>query len=261
MLLHMMELNMPIDEVIHCDVGMEFPAMYEHIDKIKQIVENKGIKFTILKSDKSYEYLLMEYPYTSKGQTVKGYGWARGKSRWCTSLLKTEVIKKYTKQNFNNETIHYIGIAYDEQYRLDRKGNQAKNHCHPLVDWKWTEADALQYCYDNGFDFGGLYKIFDRVSCWCCPFMSYPELKKLYTNFPELWKTLKIWESKMDMSFRYNASIQMIEARFKLEEQREKDGLTNNPYTKDFREALNNTYAQFPSLEAQGFTRFSRKSS
>ena len=34
----------------------------------------------------------------------------------------------------------------------------------------------------------------------------------------------------------------MLEARFKLEEERSKRGLTINPYTKEFRMALKNLY-------------------
>ena len=50
MLLHMMELGMQIDIVLYCDTWMEFPAMYRHVEKVKKIVEDAGIKFVTLKS-------------------------------------------------------------------------------------------------------------------------------------------------------------------------------------------------------------------
>ena len=49
MLLHMMELGMQIDIVLYCDTWMEFPAMYRHVEKVKKIVEDAGIKFVTLK--------------------------------------------------------------------------------------------------------------------------------------------------------------------------------------------------------------------
>lgn len=52
------------------------------------------------------------------------------------------------------------------------------------------EADCLKYCYEAGFDWGGLYEIFHRVSCWCCPLQSLDELRKLRTHFPDLWAKL-----------------------------------------------------------------------
>ena len=53
-----------------------------------------------------------------------------------------------------------------------------------------TEAQALQSCYDRGFDFSGLYEIYHRASCWCCPFQRIDELRKLRKHHPELWEKL-----------------------------------------------------------------------
>lgn len=246
MLLHMMELKYPIDEVINIDTGMEFPAMYAHIAQIRKIVEEAGIKFTVIKAEKGFEYYLLKHPYTSRdGIARTGYGWTRGRFRWCTSFLKVAPMRKHCKKYYQGERIiHYVGIAADEQYRLERQSN--KYHIHPLAEWGWTEKDALEYCYSKGFYFGGLYNIFERVSCWCCPLQSLTELKKLYVNFPTLWRRLKALEAKGDVSFRPKESILMLEARFKLEKEREAKGLTTNPHTKEFREALREVYSQVP---------------
>lgn len=246
MLLRMLELKYPIDEVLNCDTGLEFPAMYEHIAKIRKIVEDAGIKFTTIKADKDYEYYCFEKEYVTKsGIKRKGYGWTRGRCRWCTTWLKTIPIRAYKQQHFQGEkVVYYVGIAADEQYRLKRPTN--KRNIHPLVEWGWTEKDALEYCYSKGFYFGGLYNIFKRVSCWCCPLQSLTELKKLYVHFPTLWRRLKALEAKGDMSFRPKESILMLEARFKLEKEREAKGLTTNPHTKEFREALREVYSQVP---------------
>ena len=70
---------------------------------------------------------------------------------------------------------HYVGIAADES----RRCKQDRYTCYPLVEWGVTEAEALQICYAHGFDFGGLYEIYHRCSCWCCPFQRIDELRKL----------------------------------------------------------------------------------
>lgn len=124
MLLHMIELGMPIDEVLNFDTGMEFPAMYEHIEKVRKVVEAHNIKFTVLKADKNFEYYLLEAPNkTRKTNEIKyGYSWTRGRARWCTSLLKVVPSRRYYKEHFQNEKIvQYVGIAADEQYRLERE--------------------------------------------------------------------------------------------------------------------------------------------
>lgn len=43
-------ITYPLHEVITCDPGMEFPAMYDHLDRLEQIFTDAGIKFTTVKS-------------------------------------------------------------------------------------------------------------------------------------------------------------------------------------------------------------------
>ena len=38
MLLMMLEKNMPIDDIIFCDTGKEFPQIYEHIEKMNKYI-------------------------------------------------------------------------------------------------------------------------------------------------------------------------------------------------------------------------------
>lgn len=129
MLLHMMELGMQIDEVLYCDTWMEFPAMERHVKRIKKLVEDAGIKFVTLKNPMSFKYLMLEHQPERRqstqeklGGNPKGYSWAGSRSRWCTSKLKTELLKKY-KQEMNDkyDVIEYVGLAVDEQYRLERE--------------------------------------------------------------------------------------------------------------------------------------------
>ena len=154
MLLKMIENNMPIDEIIFCDTGKEFPQMYEHINKIMDYIKRP---ITILYSEKSFDYYMFEHEKTrGKNKGQKGYGWSSGRCRWCTTLLKNNVINKYLSKYKEEGYIEYIGIAYDEQNRM-------RDKVYPLVDWKMTEKDCLEYCYSKGFNWGGLYEHLDRV--------------------------------------------------------------------------------------------------
>lgn len=42
----------PLDEVIFCDVGMDFPAMMDHVARLENLFTDAGIKFTRLKGKK-----------------------------------------------------------------------------------------------------------------------------------------------------------------------------------------------------------------
>ena len=129
----------PLDEVIYCDTGMEFPAMVEHVARLERIFRDAGIKFTRLKGKKPFEYLMFEYQPKRKNSAhndFKGHSWPTHRIRWCTKDLKIRVIANYLKSlNEKYSVIRLIGLAADEQYRLEREHNQNPNHRHPLADW------------------------------------------------------------------------------------------------------------------------------
>ena len=168
MLLLMIERGMPIDMVLYADTGMEFPEMYAHIAKLDAyLYEQRGIHITILRHPQGFEYLMFDEPKTKPksienrirlGVPLFGNGWPGIRVRWCTGALKTKLIDKEVKR-LKGElgAIHYIGIAADEAWRC-------KGEKYPLVEWGITEAQALQICYDRGYDFGGLYEIYNRAS-------------------------------------------------------------------------------------------------
>lgn len=206
MLLRMIEENMQIDEIIFCDTGKEFPDMYKHIEKVEKYIKRP---ITRLKADKSFDYYMFEHEKTrGKNKGHRGYGWSSGRCRWCTTLLKNNVVNNYLKKY--SKYVEYIGIAYDEQDRI-------KNKKYPLVDWKMTEKDCLEYCYSKGFNWNGLYEHFDRVSCWCCPLKRISEYRMLYKHYPELWQELKEMDKKSYNRFRKDYSVEELENKFTKE--------------------------------------------
>lgn len=202
MLLKMIEKDMRIDEIVFCDTGMEFPQMYKHLtDVIKYTHRN----ITVLKAEKSFEYYLGSHIKKNKGV---GYGFPDFKNRWCTTLMKQNLMRKYCKNS-----VEYHGIAFDEKHRAD-KNKTKRNIKYPLIDWKMTEKDCLEYCYKEGFNWGGLYEKFNRVSCWCCPLQRIGELKTLYNEFPKLWKELQRLDKLSYRKFRSDYSVDELTKRF-----------------------------------------------
>lgn len=210
MLLMMVERGMRVDEIMFADTGMDFPEMEKHIEKVEEVV---GIPITRIKHPRGFEYLMFDH-LISKGKREgeRGYGWARPNARWCTSKLKTELIAKhFSDLRKTRNVIQYVGIAADETRRC-------RDERYPLVEWGVTEADALRYCYEKGFDWGGLYGMFNRVSCWCCPLQSLSELRTLRKNFPDLWARLLEMDARSFNTFRIDCSAEQLEQRFAYED-------------------------------------------
>lgn len=220
MLLILIEKNYPLDEVVYFDTGMEFQAIYNIRDKIKPLLESKGIKYTELKPKCEFCYKMFDKPVKAKnGTTHYGYSWCGGRCRWGTTE-KLVALEKYCKG-----AVEYVGIASDEPKRLEkeRKGNKQ----FPLAEWNMTEKDCLAYCYARGFDWiedgVHLYDVLDRVSCWCCANKNLKELKNYYLYLPKYWQKLKDLQSRTDRPFKYNKyTIFDLEEKFKLEEQEKK---------------------------------------
>ena len=95
---------------------------------------------------------------------------------------------------------------------------------HPLYDWQITEAQALEYCKSKGFDFGGLYDIFPRLGCYCCPLQRKQSWRALYDNFPELFKKSLQMEAECehDTKFANGKKLADYTAEFKAADEMER---------------------------------------
>lgn len=230
LLLLMIERGMPIDTVITADTGMEFPEMEAHLAKLDDyLYRERGLHITTLRHPKGFEWLMFEEPKIKPssienrnrlGMPLYGNGWPGMKVRWCTGQLKTKLIDKEVKRiKGEYNALHYIGIAADETWRC-------KKEQYPLVEWGITESEALQICYDRGYDFGGLYEIYHRASCWCCPLQRVSELRKLRQHHPELWARLLAMDNRArEMygpgplgQFKQNWSVERYDKRFARED-------------------------------------------
>ena len=54
MLLMMLEKGMPVDDILFCDTGLEFPGLYAHLDKVEQYI---GRPITRIQAPVSYTHL------------------------------------------------------------------------------------------------------------------------------------------------------------------------------------------------------------
>lgn len=232
MLLKMFDDKEQIDEVVMFDMGMEFPQVYEHIKKVEEYI---NMNITFLRPSKTWDYYMFEHkPNRSESfkqkhpdwETLNGFGWPGPSNRWCNSKLKVDNKEKYVnkikKEHPDYNVIECLGIAADEPKRQEKKTNKT-DEVHtvrlPMVEWGMTGKDALQYCYDRGFDFGGIYKWSGRLSCWCCPLAPISYWRGLYDNEPELWQKLLDMDARTWSQLKDRNSASDLDIRFKLEDE------------------------------------------
>jgi 3'-phosphoadenosine 5'-phosphosulfate sulfotransferase (PAPS reductase)/FAD synthetase len=219
MVLRLIEEKRPLGEVVFFDTGWEFPQIYEHIARFERYT---GLTVTRLHPRRSFTYWMLERPIVAnkgpnKGQVHRiGNGWPSPTRRWCTRE-KVGVIDKHCKG-----AIRYIGIASDEAHRMT-SANLMSGFARrfPLYEWDMNEADALAYCKARGFDWGGLYDHFPRVSCFCCPLQRIGQLRTLRHEYPDLWAQMLEWDTKMgeyNRGFRGYDKVCDLERRFSFED-------------------------------------------
>ncbi len=170
MLLLMIERGMPIDMVLSADTGMEFPEMYEHLAKLdKHVSRERGIHITTLRHPKGFEYLMFDEPKQKprslENRAKLGIPPAATAGRESASLVYRAAQNAPHHQG-GQPAQRRAGRHPLRRHRHDEAW-RCKDERYPLVEWGITEAQALQACYDRGLNFGGLYEIYHRASCWC----------------------------------------------------------------------------------------------
>lgn len=235
-LLRLYELGMPPDRVVMFDEGAwSWPELVGSVKLLE-----KHLKITVHRvyprrgGEETTLDALFDTWRKTKGSAVGdiGYGWACSSRRWCTRC-KCDALDKWHRNNATD--VNYIGIAADELHRTKNIPPPRHNGIneYPLVEWGWSEADALEYCLNRGYNWGNLYDHFARVSCWCCPLQSVGDLRKLYQFYPEMWARLEDMQRRIDLvdgdsRFKGNRSgygESVFEWTRRFEEEGTKDGI------------------------------------
>lgn len=233
MVLRILEENLPLDEVIFFDTGMEFDSIYHNRDRMKRLLAERKILFSELSSKNHFLFDMFVRPVKYRNPETKqypihyGYEWCGGRGiRWGTSGKLSAIMNHYKEYYQNEEITEYIGIAADEPERIKDDHMDDIIKTHPLIDWRMTENDCLTYCYKHGWNWNEngieLYSVLDRVSCYICQNKNLRELKNIYMYLPEYWQRLRGFQSRIDTPFKGpGKSIFDLEERFKRETEQE----------------------------------------
>jgi len=181
MLLMMLEMNEPIHSVLYFDTEREFPEIKNHARKLKANLNSK------------FDFKLNpELNFKLKFRTVRHWiGFDFLEARYAAA--KRDTCDRYMRLMLkdNPDIIECIGFSADEQERADKmlKSKSKKWPVRfPLIERGITEKMALEYCYDHGYFFEGIYEWMPskRVSCYDCPKQSKADWAAIQEHHPEL---------------------------------------------------------------------------
>ena len=172
-MLHLLlERGLPIDEIVYFETEWDFPQMADHVALVGQ---RTGPRIT---------HVLY---YRHFNEILSRWGWPKSQGGWCTAN-KHRTCKKFV-QGVHGAKIEYIGFSTDELHRTQTGWMKERRWPvrFPLIEEGFSEADSLAYCKRLGYHWDGLYEVFDRVSCFCCPKAGKTRRRLIHDNFPELW--------------------------------------------------------------------------
>ena len=193
-----------VEAAVFFDWHKEFPQMAAHLALVE---EKTGLKIVRLHPPHSWEHEMYEKPIRARrdypAEGVKageirhyGHGWPSWTRRWCTRI-KVDAIDKWVKEHYSG-AVQCIGFAADEQHRTGSDSQERKKRRirYPLIEYGITEAECLQGCLDLGYHWGGLYDIFDRVSCAVCPLGGIGAARRKRRHYPEVWAEILRLDAK-----------------------------------------------------------------
>jgi len=211
--------------VVEFHTGWEFDEMEAH----RELVEKKtGLRIIPCQAEIPFDFQFAHMPirhHETREVHRMGYGWPSPTRRWCTDI-KTRALDRVAKRL--GISVSCIGFAADEMRRTEtkrqRKLQAAGRVRYPLIEAGMTEAEALAYCHRLGYDWGGLYGHFSRVSCFCCPLQSLHDFRTLRRHFPHYWKRLLAMQDRCpahNRGFQSSSSARNLDRRFAEEDRQE----------------------------------------
>lgn len=200
MCLRMVEIGQAPDLIVHAVTGLEFPEVYDFMDKFEKLIGVQVIRENVIAKKPNYEFdKYFNQPFC-RGKfvgSIHGFPMMAGRC-WHKANVKNPVYRKYER----NARETYTGMTVDEVHRISMN----PKYKYPLIDWRWDAKFCLHFLktrdiphpiYDRGFK---------RLGCVFCPNQSKEDLFIIYRDYPKIWDKLLDYESKSPRKMRGNGT-------------------------------------------------------
>jgi len=200
------------------DTGDEPRAVYSHVEKWREKIENAGMEFRILHRTNPPQSLSdhvlsrieeglggVNYPplYVKREKRSGRMPLWRG----CTKVFKSRVLDKEAKifaevpRGYKGPPMvrKWLGISYDEMGRMKDSTVPWFKFWYPLVELKITRAKCLEFLKDVG-------ETAPRSACVYCPFHSDSEWKRVKKD-PEDWEKVVQFEKELHRIWHKNGGF------------------------------------------------------
>jgi phosphoadenosine phosphosulfate reductase len=161
-----------IRKAVFCDTTIEFDETKKFVECIERFYR---IDIDVVRAPVTFF------------EMIRNIGLPSRVLRWCCDVFKFGPLSNYAIR----ESLYgfVTGLRMEES---NKRKHYEEFDNNPLVPVKqinpvlnWTSKDIWEYIDKNSLPVNPLYKHFDRIGCWCCPFRTDKEWKKIKELFPE----------------------------------------------------------------------------
>ena len=177
----------PLDAVITADTGWERHATYEARDFYAAWLRGRGVRVEIvsagnIRQDGAVEHIHIPF-FTSDGGPLQ---------RQCTNHFKIIPVKRRIRELAGFDASRpphppagavelWMGISWDEWYRMKKSCVQFIAHRWPLLERKITRSACIEYLEAHGLP------VPVKSACICCPYRRASEWIDMRNNAPDEW--------------------------------------------------------------------------
>jgi hypothetical protein len=200
------------DYSVMVDVERERESTWEYVYKwtIPKL-KKAGIELKILKtSDYVSTDLFLNDVFVLPAHRYKN-GQRLKMQTLCNGTWKTDVTKKYIRDNGVKDFQNWIGISKDEKRRGRPSSSKLIRYVYPLIDKGITRYGCIDIIRNAGW------KVPPHTACWCCPNATNDEWLDLKLNHPKDWEkaiALEKYVRSIDSDIYLHCSMKPLDEAF-----------------------------------------------
>lgn len=172
-----------LDLVLFADTQWERQAVYDNVARLEDRARAAGIPFErvtvgALRDEALGEFVPMPVFGRHDGRPVV-------MRQSCTMNYKIRPIRRRVRElvgSLHGLTVEmWLGISFEETYRMKPSPVAYIEHAYPLIDMRWTRADCVAFLAGQGLT--GV----PRSSCIACPYKATSEWRAMRREAPAEW--------------------------------------------------------------------------
>lgn len=161
-----------IRKAVFCDTTIEFEETKKFVESVERFY---GIDIDTVRAPITFF------------EMIRHVGLPSRILRWCCDVFKFGPLSNYA---IGEDLYGFItGLRMKESNKRSRYKESDNNPLVPVRQinpiLSWTDTEVWEYIKKNSLPINPLYEHFDRIGCWCCPFRTDKDWKKVKELFPE----------------------------------------------------------------------------